>query len=274
MNRLAFTLIELLISLSLMAFLLSTATYSFTQVKTMTARIQARQALHNTARIIYERLRFEIDSMHQGAAFYLRSGGATGPVELVFLHGKFDTVDFRIEDGYGMYVYHNTDQLWTRWAWIPDSRRIEVSSSTTVRKFQLTQDWVRNGINYKNQYFGFLPEPRRVAGAAVTELDANAFGTPSPYDYGDYTDLLRNSAPTALTCTDFRIEISLQDGTSISASTDTSSNHAINGVLIDGSADDARRPRLIRLRFDLTDDRLKMTETFSFTFLAPGLLPQ
>lgn len=277
MRRRGFTMIELLVSMALMAFLLTTATYAFTQVKKMTARIQARQTLHNTARIVYERLRFDIDSMHQGTAFYLRSGGAAGPVELVFMRGKLDNGDFTIEDRYGFDTMAVADHVWTRWAWVPDREQIEVSESTGPnRQFQLTShpSVLPAWSGYLNQYFALKPYPRRLAGTGPATLDESSFGTGHPKDYGDYTDLVRESTPIALNCSDFSVEVILQDGSAIAASASGSSNQAINGILVDGSADGERRPRLVRLRFTLSDARLDLQETFSFSFLAPGLLPQ
>lgn len=264
---------EILVSLALMAFLLATATYAFSQVKKMTERIQARQTMHNTARQVYERLRDEIDALHQGGAFYLRSSGAGDDVELIFLSGRYDLRDF---DGpaYDQSEEFTVDHLWSRWHWGGPGQPLTAARSRPLRRFTLADDWSPDGsVNYKGQTFVILSQARREAGpAAATTLDRNAFGTPSPDDRGDYSDLVDQARPVALTCTDLAWEVILDDGSVITAQSDVASNHAIDGIAVDGDAS-GNRPRLIRIRFSLRDARLDLEEPFSFSIQAPGVLP-
>lgn len=273
--RRGFTLIEVLVSLTLMAFLMTTATYAFTQVKAMTARIQARQAMHNSARLVYERLRTEIDAMHQGSAFFLRSGGGGGDVELVFLSGRYDLRDFSARPEYESSEAYTVDHLWSRWHWSGPGEALTSARNRPLRRFVLNQDWAPDGINYRNQTFAILTQAQREAGTdPISTLNRNAFGTPSLEDRGDYTDLVAQAQPIALDCSDLRFEVVLADGSIIGAAPDRTSSHAIDGLHINGEAGGtASRPRLIRMRFALSDPRLDLSETFSFTFRAPGTLP-
>lgn len=271
------TLVEILVSLSLMAFLLTTATVAFAQVRAMTSRVQAKQVLHQNALVIYERLRFEISSLQQNSAMYLRSNGATGPVELVFLRGKLDDVDFTINDRFGSDVIVNTDLVWTRWAWSPDTKVVTNGFSSNERNFQITTNWTPGSVNYKDQIITQLPNPRRIAGTnPEITLEDNAFGSGDPNDYGDWGDLIRRSVPVATTCSDLRFEIVQMNNAVQTASVDGITNFAVDGLTVDGRLlpNNVKRPRLIRLRFDLTDESVHLTETFSFSFQPPGMLPQ
>lgn len=272
-SRSGFTLVEILVSLALMAFLLATATYAFSQVKKMTERIQARQAMHNTARQVYERFRGEISALHQGGAFYLRSSGTGDDIELVFLSGRYDLRDF---DGpaYDQSEEFTVDHLWSRWHWGGPGQPLTAARNRPLRRFTLTDDWSPDGaVNYKGQTFAIIAQARREAGPdAATSLDRNAFGTPSPADRGDYSDLLDQAQPLALACTDLALEVVLTDGSVITAQPDVATSHAIDGLSVDGAVG-GNRPRLIRIRFSLRDARLDLEEPFSFSIQAPGVLP-
>lgn len=278
-TRTAFSLIEILVSLGLLVFLLTLGTQAFVQVRTFTQRLQARQVMHASARVIVERLRSGVASLEQVGALWLRSddGSGTRPrgVELVFLRGKLDHHDFDRRDNYGHYRVDVTDLVWERWRWDADTRNLTCASSSPSRIFQVQQSWTQGGIDYRNQWFANLPTPRRQASGGPESIDVNAYGSGEPKDIGDYQDLLRNSVPIAMTCSALRFELVLMDGTVIAADGATTAEHGLDGVLVDGTdaAAIARRPRLLRIGFDLTDDRIHFTESFSFTVQAPGLLP-
>jgi len=264
----AFTLIEILVSMALLAFLLSTATYAFSQTKKITERVQARQTLHNTARVVYERLRREIDALHQGGAFYLRSSGVGG-VEMVFLSAPYRLVPFGqpIDD-------YSVDQLWSRWHWGGPDQPLTAARSRDKRSFVLDQAWSPNGVSYQNQHFVILSQARREAGPdPATTLNDNAFGTGHAQDRGDYDDMVDQALPLILACADLAWQVVRHDGSVISAEAGTASNHAIDGMAINGDAG-GNRPCLIRLRFTLRVARLDLEEVFSFSFLAPGILPR
>lgn len=274
-----FSLVEILVSITIMAFLLLVGTQAFVQVVTMTKRIQARQELHNTARIIVERMQLDLGALQQTAALYLLSHDGSGSepqgVELIFLRGKLDLTDFTRHDGFGISEPAITDLVWSRWAWQTANRTLSVAASSRTRLFKLSNDWMNGTINYRNQYFANLPTPRRVAGAGPATLDANAYGTGDPNDIGDYQDLIANAIPLSTTCTGLRIELVLHNGSTITVDGSNAVAHAIDGVRVDSRiiAANALRPRLVRFLIDLQHDETQLTETFSFSTQTTGLLP-
>jgi hypothetical protein len=281
-RRAALTLIELLVATMLIAMVLTAATTAFMQMRAMTVRIQARQGLHDTARIIYERMRWEVSSLMQGSAFFVTSAAATpaspGAVELVFLRGKLDHLDFMIEGNYGGFANAVTDTVWSRWAWDPARRQITLASNNQARSFTADVDFKAGTYNYKGRPFRNLPAAERQAraGSAAATLDANAYGTGATDDIGDYQELLRNAVPIAVDCADFRVEVVCQDGSTVSAPGAADAVFAADGQYVDGRGGSAlaKRPRLIRIRFTLTARKTTVSETFSFSFQAPALSPR
>lgn len=302
MKRRGFTLIEILVSVSIMMLLIGAAFTAFLELRSMTRRIQARQALCDTSRLVYARLRSECDAMVHVGAWWLRSTPTTttlptrpdGNVELIFLRGKTDTRDHHV----GMSQQPAlTDLVWTRIFWDASTSELRLSASSSKRTIRLTQDWTSpSGRNYRSAYAAFLPVPVRQAGtdpAAVLEL--NRIGNGDPADVGDYTDLVRNGTPIILGCTDFAIQAVLVDGTTVDATTGASTSLAGDGlpisgrdVLIQNAVTNAwqRRPRLLRMRFTirapesrkdpatgLDDPKELIQQTFSYTFRTSQLLP-
>ena len=274
-----FSLVEILVSISIMAFLLTVGTQAFVQVRTFTKRMQAKQTMHNSARVIFEQLRNNVSSLEQSAAMYLVSHNGSGlepkGIELVFLRGKLDHLDFTRKENFGDYSVGVTDLVWSRWSWDAATKAFKTSASSPNRMFQLGTSWTNGGIDYKNQYFANLPCPRRVAGIGPAVLNENAYGTGDLRDIGDYQDLLNNAVPLATTCTNLRIELVLHDGTTVNVDGSSNVVYAYDGVLVDASLSPAlsKRPRLVRMLIELTDTTSHLVETFSFTVQAPGLLP-
>jgi len=270
------TLIEVLISMTMMVFLLTTATVALTQVKTTTRRIQARQALHNTASIIHERLRYEFDAMMDVGALWLRSDTAGGgKLELIFLRGKLDHLDFQLENNAGYYAFAQTDLVWTRWAYLGSTKTIEVAESTPRRLHQLTTNWIRHGFNSQNSWFAHLPTPvRSAAENPEIVLERTAFQNGAPEDFGDYQDLLKNARAIAIHCTEMTWEMVRVNGSSVAVGTEATTTVRADGNRIDGrdAAAAAARPALMRLRFTLHDPMTRLEETFSFSFRTPNLL--
>lgn len=286
-RRRGFTLIEVLVSLAVVMLLVGAATAAFLQMRTLTRRIQARQALNETARMVFDRLRCECDAMVHAGAWWLRStpGGA---VELVFLRGKVDLLDFSIDPD-GSNPTTLTDLVWTRLQWDPATRDLTLAASSPLRVVQLTRPWVSpSGRDFQGASVAFLPQAVRQAGSdPQTVLDANRIGNGDPVDLGDYGDLLANAVPLATGCTDFAIQAVLGDGSVVDASTATALALAGDGLPVDGRGGAwAKRPRLLRLRFTLKapdsridpatglDDPATVVEqTFTFTCRTPSPPP-
>lgn len=275
-RRSGLSLIEIMVATTLIAILTTTATTAFVQMRNLTKRIELRQQLHNSARIIYERMSWEVSCLAQGSAVFV-TGKSSNSTEVVFLRGKLDHLDFTTYRRFGLDSDSLTDLVWTRWYWDASRRQISVATSSTDRQFRADANWTFAGYNYKDKDFRNLPTPQRVVigGSAASTLNANAYGTGSTGDIGDYQDLLNNSTPIAINCTDFRVELVCQDGSVFSTSPAADTAFAANGQLVDGrgGSDLQKRPRLIRIRFDLTAPGTTISETFSFSFQAPALLP-
>ena len=276
-GRRGLTLIEILVATTLVAFLIASATAGFVQIRSLARRIDARQQLHNNARLVFERLNWELSALMHGSAFFA-IGSTAGTVEMVFLRGKADNVDFMLGNAFGAEADSLTDQLWTRWQYDAATRQLNLAASSASRSFDQDKSWVNGGYDYNNRAkFRNLPTPQRViigASPAAT-LDANAYGTGAGGDIGDYANLLNNSVPIISNCTGFALEIVCEDGSSHPIDTTANASLLSDGQMIDGRAGTAlaSRPRLVRTRIELTDPTTLVSETFSFSFLTPALSP-
>lgn len=142
-----------------------------------------------------------------------------------------------------------------------------------------------------NIYFPRAP----VAGEVAMVSAAN------PSDVGDFTDLQRNLRPVLQQVTAgpksadpaFVIQLVSHDGVVTTIDDSVTSTHVFQGAWLDGRlaspltapqvftstvdpsqrSDAAKRPKLIRLRFTMWDQRAKVTQTFSFSFSLPGMAP-
>jgi prepilin-type N-terminal cleavage/methylation domain-containing protein len=293
-----FTLIEVLTSLAIGLALCVLATSTFFQVRSILRRTQARLELHNTARFLFQSLRQDLMAMQQEGAFYLESiadtqpnlppgdPGHTGEVRLTFLRGRIDNYDYVYkEDG----LTRNTDLVWTQWKWV-ESRSIMLSgSSSHSRRWDNWGHWVKattgqdfgNSPNGPHSYLNF-PQPRRVAGvSASVTLNDNNYQSGNGADIGDYDDLQNNLVPAMRSVTNLTVELVLADGSTVDVDTSSTKTVALDGVYIDGrvpttpgtTQPNARRPRLLRLRVDLTDTDAKLTQSFSFSIQLPSNLP-
>lgn len=271
--RRGLTLIEILVATSLVAFLIASATAGFVQIRSLARRIDARQQLHNSARLVFERLNAELSSLMHGSAFF--ASGSGGTVEVVFLRGKLDNVDFMLGNAFGAEADSLTDQLWTRWSFEAAKQQLSLAASSAARAFDQDKTWVNGGYDYLNRAkFRNLPSPQRViiGASPATTLNANAYGTGASNDIGDYTDLENNSVPILSNCTGFALEIVCEDG-SVHAVGASAGSLLSDGQMIDGRAGAAlaSRPRLVRTRLELTDPATGIAEAFSFSFLTPAL---
>ena len=274
-TRRGLTLIEILVATSLVAFLIASATAGFVQIRNLARRIDARQQLHNSARLVFERLNSELSSLMNGSAFFA-IGSAGGTVEVVFLRGKLDNVDFMLGNAFGAEADSLTDQLWTRWHFEAAKRQLSLSASSAARTFDQDKSWVNSGYDYNTRAkFRNLPTPQRVISGAspASTLNANAYGTGASNDIGDYTDLENNSVPILSNCTGFALEIVCEDGSTHPISATAGGSLLSDGQMIDGRAGAAlaSRPRLVRTRLELTDAATGIAESFSFSFLTPAL---
>lgn len=286
----AFTLLEVLISFSVMMVIVAVATTAYFQLNGLTLRVQARQALFDTARIVFDRMHADAGAMVDGGAWWLRSAGPASPeIELVFLRGRADPTEGATSSTDADPVMAS-DLTWTRLRWNRMAQTLSVSSNALKRVFTLGTNWSDPaGNNHVGKVFCAVPSPARQAGssALATLSTLGGFGTGDPADRSDWADLQRNEVPIATGCTDCAVQVVLGDGSVVDAVPGAALSTAWDGLPVDGRGGAAAsRPRLIRLRFTLRapgvrldaatgqpDPRTLVEQTFTFSLRTPNLLP-
>lgn len=284
--RRGFSLIEILVSLGLMGFLLTSATMAFLQMRTMANRVRVRQAMHSTARVVAERLRQDFSATMPQGSFHVASGSAPdgADIELICLTGRYDHQNFGLESGHLTDVTlgpADSDLTWIRLAYDQDAGVLTLADNALYRSFAIPSTWGHMGQDYRNSAIGILPEPRRGiaadASAMRAMLDDNAWSTGFKGDIGDYDDLCQRAVPIADRCQDVTVVVVSGDGTETPFTAGTSAFRSWGGLLLDGSdpvADVLARPALIRLRFTLVDAKTEIAQVFSWSFAVGSILPE
>lgn len=295
--RKAFTLLELLMSMTLTVIVVTVATTMFIQMLTMAQRLQALQTLDATAKTTYEKLAGEVTVIHPCAALWLRSKRNTKDVEFVFMRSKYNRLDY-IDSKTGGNDIGYTDMVWSRWHWNASTEILEVSSSrtcrwTTVSNSQSRDYWkIPGGSKMGNTLSTFVsvPQLQRDTGTAadpnspVDILNQNSWLTGEPTDIGDYRDLELNAVPLLYHCTDLTIELANLDGAVKTADGSTDLAWAVPGSYVDGQDQTnlLDRPSLVRLRFTLaaqtnnalafsrTDPNANVSRIYSFSCSTPS----
>lgn len=289
-ERKAFTLLEVLVSFAVMMVIVAVATTAYFQLNGLTQRVQARQALFDTASVVFDRVHADTGAMIDGGAWWLRSAGAAEPeIELVFLRGRADPTELATTSAEAN-PDMACDLTWTRLRWNSRSQALSISTNALKRVFTLRNSWSDPaGHDHVGKVFCAAPTPARQAGssALMTLGVLGGFGTGDPVDRSDWADLQDNEFPIATGCTDCRVQVILGDGSLVDAVPDTVLGKAWDGLPVDGRGSAAAsRPRLIRLRFTLRapgaridpatgqiDPRTLVEQTFSFSLRTPNLLP-
>lgn len=309
-ERSALTLIELLTSVAIALALSVLATVAFLQVQRILLRTTVRLEMHNSARFMHQSLSEQCGALQQDAAMWLESkqddGTGSGQVSLTFLKGKTDEHGYTTTNGshiggeeYGIYQNRCCDLEWSRWRWDQRQGALYAGASSPPREFRLTTSWAGPngdygrdaGGNYPgNVTFMQMPQPLRQAvpypaaipvGSSQAALSGNRYGSPDlTADASDYQDLTNQMAPVMRNVTRCVIELVLADGSVVDADTSQDRTLSFDGNFVDarvaslaGGAPSKRRPRLIRLLADMTDPVTKVTQSFSFSFQPPGMLP-
>jgi prepilin-type N-terminal cleavage/methylation domain-containing protein len=286
----AFTLVELLVSMALIAVVITTATTAFVHMLKTTRRLQAMQTMDATAKATYEDLNRKVTAMHPGSAVWLNSTSSTNSVELVFMHGKMSPYDFpdskhEYDSGQEMGF---TDLLWSRWKWSKSTGILEVGDGRSGRWFLVNGAQARNywkipsGSNMRNNYYSsFLsvPQPQRETGTTLSPntakdlLNTNSWQSGESNDIGDYDDLLLNARPQLFDCSEFTIELRTVNGSTVTADGTSNLNWAAPGSYLDGRNQSGlgERPTTVRIRFTLTDPATKTSNMYSFSCEAPSI---
>lgn len=301
-RRRGMSLIELLTSVGICMLLSVIATVSFLQVRGILSRMQARVDMHNSARFLHQELSEQLAALQQDGAMWLETvpddGTGDGQVTLTFLKGKMDEHDFTTSNGSmwygetnGIYKTRCTDLTWSQWHW--DQKHAMVSSGTTSppRQTKLQSVWNGPNGNYQQAWLVQMPQPLQLAvpypqampvGSSQAALSGNRYGSPDFInDVSDYQDLHDHLAPAFRNVTGFVIEMILNNGTVVDASVANALTLSLDGCYVDADTSTTSqgtnpyklRPRLIRVLVDMTDPVTGTSQSFSFSFQPPGMLP-
>ncbi len=298
----ALTLVELLTSVSICLALSMLATVSFIQIRAVLQRMQVRLEMHNAARYIHQALSEQIAALQQDGAMWVETrqddGSGDGQVAITFLKGKTDEHDFTTSNGSMWYgegnsVYQNrcTDLTWCSWSWDQKHGILSSGATSHPRQFKINTPWIGPNGNYQSTWMANMPQPLRSAdpypaalpaGSAQAALSGSRYGS-SDYanDISDYQDLQDHMAPAMRNVTGFAIEMILSDGSVMDAGVGQTQEIALDGSFIDahaapdasGNAPYKKRPRLIRVLIDMSDPQTGVSQSFSFSFQPPGMLP-
>jgi hypothetical protein len=296
----AFTLIEVLVSLTICMAITGTAFGIFRQFNILQLRIQARITMHQAAMHLVEVLGQDIATMHQGCAVFAegRTSGADKGVKLAWMSTRMNHKGFRMEGIYGFRYKWTTDLGWVYWTWNPSTGTLSRGNFYDNAAWVMAPSWNRTlpepptapnvTRDFKNHIFYAVPQPRRlaqtpIATAAPTSLMAarladNAWGSTAPEDHGDWHWLSRTPEPILRQVEDFAVEIVRQNGNLDPISSAADVNEWADGIPLDGegglgsNATPAHklRPQMIRIRFTLADHNISLRQNFSFSFTTPG----
>lgn len=304
----AFTLIEILVAVSLSMLMVSVAWNLFSQTQRVAKRAQARLQLHASAKSVFESLRRELLAMQQHCAFWLESKSSPQGVELVFMTAAMDEAGYQMKGSWSNVAV--ADLVWSRWRWDGASRRLLSARNLTKRSWPMDQ--AVDGVA-ANPLLGsetlrsdipsalFWPQPRRfTAGDAMSGLDGNrwslATGTGTAVgagrNLGDWSDLGQRLAPVCMGVEALNIEVVLaaKDGSGAPrtrhADGTFDDSFCAHGIRMDGVASGnvtaapaaiagftdeiGERPTLLRLSFTLRDAATDVSIPFSFSIALPG----
>ena len=220
-RRTAFTLIELLLAVSIALVLVAVAVSAMLQIRTTTERTVVRLALHQRAGLLADQLSQRFAALQQHGALvveWIDVGTAGKPdqrLRLLFLRGVFDQNDWNYS-AYGDYPAWpsptSTDLVWELWEWRASNHALYAATSPLVARMARGRkadgsNLVINGVSYGNQWFINLPQPRRTLSAQWrADLNDNVLFPATPTDLehsasqivgdtGDWSDLRDHLVP-------------------------------------------------------------------------------
>lgn len=296
MSRPGFTLIELLISLAIGLLLVSVAFAGFRQVRKTVDRTTARLDMHQRAAVACRGLRADLGTTMPDCAMFARSI-ADDPgtpdldetaIELVVMRGKVDIDNWNW--GNQSTIDDNSDMQWAQWRWSKATGVIAAGVNRWRRTFSMEKDWPAPGgsaSNMRGRGFTFVPLPRRTLDPVDpwSTLDENRARTDlvnrSSEDLGDGEDLRRETRPVIHRVSACALQLVMADGSAIAYDGASARTDVFAGIPMDGKLADAdfakspvaRRPRLVRIRFTMRDDRLDLEQSFAYSIQMPGILP-
>lgn len=315
-SRTAFTLIELSICSAIAMLLAGFAISTFYQLRRVVSRSEARQAMYSSAQSVFNYMQQTLGGLQQSCAVAVlrvqRNSGAAvdpGEIRLVFMRSRDSISSYRNISSSTTFIAD--DLTWELWSWKRGEQSFSVASNsigTTSNpgRFFVSGSFTPEGVNYNGRTFYVTAQARRVldpadpTGNGPDGLDGNIL-FPGPTgvsranaleDVGDYTDLQNNLAVAVPNMSDLSFEIVTHGGTTHAIDDSSAAAPLVfQGVWLDGRmapsltapgnyalSELIHRPRLLRMRFTLTDPKWRndspLSCTFSFSFPLPGLTAQ
>jgi prepilin-type N-terminal cleavage/methylation domain-containing protein len=180
-TRRAFTLIEVMMAVTIAVVIVALATSVVFQIRKMSDRASARMAMARRSALVHSQLMQRVAAAAPSQAMVLEWKG--GRLRLLFMRGLVDVNDWDLsqDEGnndtnldFGFWPTFSSDQVWELWEWSRDEHVLRSASSRTMRRFTLTGQSI-GGITYGNHYFAALPQPRRTLQATTwrDELNSN-----------------------------------------------------------------------------------------------------
>lgn len=248
----AFTLVELMVAVSLGVLVVAMTWTAFARAKSATTRAGARVALHQTAGVLQEAFERDVGNLAPALAIFVASSPSTTgstrseTLDLVFMRSAAPLDKQFQRDDWDRYL---ADHHWVRWrfvrtleqqgaGWTVISSALKRSTSTPIRFWNTTSALA----GYAGYRWINIPRPLRDASQGVATLDNNHYGVPSGAvspttdigDIGDAQDLDRNEQFVSSQVTDFAIGWLRADGTAVQVASDyAGAPIGINGLYLD-----------------------------------------
>ena len=191
----AFTLIEVLVAVTIAMMLMAVITGILFQVRKMSARTEARLVMHERAALVHAQLMRRVTAANQSCGLVMEWDG--GYMRLLFMRGVLDNNDWNnvsdsISNGvnadYTFWPSFSSDQVWELWEWSQSEHVLRVATSSVLRKYRLNSTTL-GGIPYNNNPMVGLAQPHRVFDPASWKDTLN-----SNLMFPDYT---RRPTPTS-----------------------------------------------------------------------------
>lgn len=244
-HRRGFTLIEILVSVSLSLILVGAAVTAFVQLRKMTQRVTVRMDLITRAETLFNQFNPRLTTVLQHAAFIIDTqptspaGAAIPTLRLVYMRGKESQNDWEQTENT---FKDNSDTYWEMWEYRPDERRLYQANSRRAWTFKVdlapgnpAPPVLAPPVNLWGFEFINFPKARRTVNPAAwwSTLDDNQLfpsmpratppavprSTPvcppivSANDHGDWGMLWRDLTPVGEGLTDLSLQVVSQDGT-------------------------------------------------------------
>lgn len=306
----AFTMVEVLVAVSLSMLMVAAAWSLFSQTQRIARRTQARLQLHASAKNIYESLRRDLLSLQQHGALWLREDSTIPGFDLVFLGSAMDEAGYQMKGAWDNVAV--ADLVWVQWRWNSAKQRLESARNLTARTWSIDPAIDGTAVNPdplsggetlgmgsgKFERAVYWPQPRRyTTGDLIAGLDGNQWRLQTSTgglvgegrNRGDWGDLKSRLGPVCAHVEACTIELVKAAGGVFSVDGSANRQFCAHGVRMDGVAsrnvtapaaatvgfadEIDERPALLRISFVLRDAATGVSMPFSFSVALPGPNP-